>query len=43
MKALLVKGRTEVIKGFKRKDGKPFAAALKLDGDNKVALDFGDK
>ena len=43
VKALLAKGRTEVIKGFKRMDGKPFAAALKLDGDNKVALDFGDK
>ena len=43
VKALLAKGRTEVIKGFKRMDGKPFAAALKLDGDNKVAFDFGDK
>ena len=43
VKALLVKGRTAVIKGFKNKAGKPFAAALKLDGDNKVAFDFGDK
>ena len=43
VKALLVKGRTAVIKGFRNKDGKPFAAALKLDGDKKVALDFGDK
>ena len=43
VKALLVKGRTEVIKGFKNKAGKPFAAALKLDGNNKVAFDFGDK
>ena len=43
VKALLVKGRTAVIEGFRNKDGKPFAAALKLDGDNKVAIDFGDK
>ena len=43
VKALLVRGRTAVIKGFKNKAGKPFAAALKLDGDNKVAFDFGDK
>ena len=43
VKALLVKGRTAVIEGFRNKDGKPFAAALKLDGDNKVAFDFGDK
>ena len=43
VKALLVRGRTAVIKGFKNKAGKPFAAALKLDGDNKIAFDFGDK
>jgi DNA topoisomerase III len=40
---LLTKGRTRQLKGFKSKAGKPYAAALKLDGDHKVRLDFGDR
>jgi DNA topoisomerase-3 len=37
---LLTKRRTGQLKGFKSKAGKPYAAALKLDGENKVRLDF---
>jgi DNA topoisomerase III len=40
---LLTKGRTGQLKGFKSKAGKPYAAALKLDGDHKVRLDFGER
>ena len=43
VETLLVKGRTAAIKGFKSKAGKPFEAALKLGGDNKVVFDFGDR
>ena len=39
-KQLLTRGRTGKMKGFKSKAGKPYAAALKLDGENKVRLDF---
>ena len=39
-KQLLAKGRTGPLKGFKSKTGKPYAAALKLDGVHKVRLDF---
>ena len=41
VKALLNRGRTDRIKGFKSKAGKPFEAALKLDGQNGVVFDFG--
>ena len=40
---LLTKGRTGQLKGFKSKAGKSYAAALKLDGDHKVRLDFGER
>ena len=43
VKALLTKGHTASIKGFKSKAGKPFAAALKLTTDHEVVFDFGDK
>jgi DNA topoisomerase-3 len=39
-KQLLTRGRTGQIKGFKSKAGKPYAAALKLDSEHKVRLDF---
>jgi DNA topoisomerase-3 len=39
-KQLLARGRTAQMKGFKSKAGKPYAAALKLDGEHKVRLDF---
>jgi len=39
-KQLLTRGRTAPLKGFKSKAGKPYAAALKLDGEHKVRLDF---
>src|SRR5215207_3156287 len=39
-KQLLTRGRTGQMKGFKSKAGKPYAAALKLDGEHKVRLDF---
>ena len=41
VKALLNKGRTDRIKGFMSKTGKPFEAVLKLDGKNGVVFDFG--
>jgi DNA topoisomerase-3 len=40
---LLTKGRTGQLKGFKSKAGKPYAAALRLDGDHRVRLDFGER
>lgn len=43
VKALLTKGHTAPIKGFKSKAGKPFTAALKLDDQNGVVFDFGDQ
>ncbi len=39
-KQLLTKGRTGQMKGFKSKAGKPYSAALKLDGEHKVRLEF---
>lgn len=39
-KQLLNKGRTGQLKGFKSKAGKPFSAALALDEEQKVRLDF---
>jgi DNA topoisomerase-3 len=40
---LLTKRRTGQLKGFKSKAGKPYAAALKLDEDHRVRLDFGER
>ena len=40
VKALIDKGRTERIEGFKSKQGKPFAAALRLDANGKVSFEF---
>jgi DNA topoisomerase-3 len=42
VKALLQKGRTGLIKGFKSKAGKKFDAVLKL-SDGKVEFDFGGR
>jgi DNA topoisomerase-3 len=39
-KQLLAKGRTGQLKGFKSKAGKPFEAALSLDGEYRVKLEF---
>ncbi|MBA3423852.1 MAG: DNA topoisomerase III [Rubrobacter sp.] len=39
-KQLLTKGRTGKLKGFKSKAGKPFEAALVLDAESKVRLEF---
>jgi DNA topoisomerase-3 len=39
-KQLLAKGRTGPLKGFKSKAGRPYTAALKLDGEHKVRLEF---
>ena len=41
-KQLLAKGRTGQMKGFKSKAGKPYSAALKLDGEHKVRLEFAN-
>ena len=40
---LLTKRRTSQLKGFRSKAGKPYAAALKLDGDHKLRLDFEER
>ena len=37
---LLRRGRTTQLKGFRNKAGKPYSAALKLDADHRVRLDF---
>ena len=37
---LLTKGRTEQLKGFKSRAGKPYSAALVLDGEHRVKLEF---
>ena len=42
-KQLLTKGRTGQLKGFKSKAGKSFAAALVLDGERKVSLEFENR
>jgi DNA topoisomerase-3 len=39
-KQLLEKGRTGQLKGFKSKAGRPYSAALVLDAEHKVKLDF---
>ncbi|MGI8648929.1 MAG: DNA topoisomerase III [Rubrobacter sp.] len=39
---LLAKGRTSELKGFKSKAGRQFSAALVLDEEKKVRLDFGE-
>ena len=43
VKALLAKGRTAPIKGFKSKAGRPFTAALKLNTDHEAVFDFGER
>ena len=40
---LLTRGRTNQLKGFRSKAGKPYSAALKLDGDHRVRPDFGER
>jgi DNA topoisomerase-3 len=40
---LLARGRTGKLKGFKSKAGKPYSAALVLDADHKVKLEFDDR
>jgi DNA topoisomerase-3 len=40
---LLTKGRTGQLKSFKSKAGKPYSAALVLDGEHKVRLEFGER
>ena len=42
-KQLLSRGRTGQLKGFRSKAGKPYAAALKLDEDHRVRLDFSER
>jgi DNA topoisomerase III len=42
VKQLLTKGRTAQMKGFKSKAGKPYAAALKLDAEHRVRLEFAN-
>jgi DNA topoisomerase-3 len=39
---LLTKGRTAQMKGFKSKAGKPYSAALKLDAEHRVKLEFAN-
>jgi DNA topoisomerase-3 len=39
---LLTKGRTGQMKGFKSKAGKPYSAALKLDAEHRVRLEFAN-
>jgi DNA topoisomerase-3 len=40
---LLTKGHTGQLKGFKSKAGKSYSAALVLDGEHRVRLDFGER
>lgn len=42
-KQLLTRRRTPQLKGFKSKAGKPYSAALKLDDENKVKLEFAER
>jgi DNA topoisomerase-3 len=42
-KQLLSRGRTNQLKGFRSKAGKPYSAALKLDADHRVRLDFSER
>jgi DNA topoisomerase-3 len=41
-KQLLAKGRTGQMKGFKSKAGKPYSAALTLDAEHRVKLEFAN-
>lgn len=41
VKQLLEKGKTGKLKGFKKKSGGDFSAALKLESDGKISFDFG--
>lgn len=43
IKKLLLKGSTDLIKGFKSREGKEFDARLKLDNEFNVKFDFGGK
>ena len=43
MATLIGKGRTGVIKGFKSRSGKAFAARLRLDEGFQVIFEFGEK
>jgi DNA topoisomerase-3 len=40
---LLTRGRTGQLKGFKSKAGRPYSAALRLDEEHRVRLDFGER
>lgn len=42
-KQLLTKGRTGQLKGFKSKAGKPYSAALVLDKEHRVRMEFGER
>jgi DNA topoisomerase-3 len=42
-KQLLKRGRTERLTGFKSRAGQPYVAALKLDRNHRVRLDFGEQ
>ncbi len=42
-KKLLEKGKTDLLKGFKSKNGKDFNASLKLSAEQKVEFEFGVK
>jgi len=42
-RALLAKGRTRPLKGFRSRAGKSFEAVLKLNSDSEVVFDFGDR
>jgi DNA topoisomerase III len=42
-KLLLTRGRIGPLRGFKSKAGKPYAAALMLDGEHRLRLDFGER
>lgn len=39
-RALASKGRTQVLKGFRARTGKEFAARLRLDASGRVAFEF---
>ena len=43
VKALLLTGKTEIITGFKSKNGKKFAAPLKLTEDGRIEFDFPER
>ena len=43
VKALLLTGKTEIITGFKSKNGKKFDASLKLTEDGRIEFDFPER